>query len=71
MQILSHLGHCIDYKIICEIETAEAEKALQFYETNDVLCGLDPLNENSVVLSIFWTDNFNQNPQESDWSWGN
>ena len=60
MQILSHLGHSIDYNIVCQIETAEAEKALQFYEKDDILCGLEPANETSMVLTYFWADNFDQ-----------
>ena len=28
IKVFSHLGHCIDYNLACEIETAEAEIAL-------------------------------------------
>ena len=61
IQILSHLGHPIDYNIVCQIETAEAEKALQFYEKDGILCSLEPANETSMVLTYFWADKFNQN----------
>ena len=27
IKILSHLGHSIDYSLVCEVETAEAEAA--------------------------------------------
>ena len=30
IKILSHLGHCIDYNLVCEVETAQAEAALKF-----------------------------------------
>ena len=32
IRILSHLGHCIDYKTVCQSETAEAEIAHQLYQ---------------------------------------
>ena len=32
VRILSHLGHCIDYKTVCQSETAEAGIARQFYQ---------------------------------------
>ena len=27
IRILSHLGHCIDYNLVCETETSQAEEA--------------------------------------------
>ena len=27
VQVKNHLGHCIDYNLVCEIETAQAEAA--------------------------------------------
>ena len=32
IKILSHLGHCIDYNFVCEIETAQAESAVKQLE---------------------------------------
>ena len=32
IKILSHLGHCIDYNLVCEVETAQAEAALKSLE---------------------------------------
>ncbi len=34
IKVLSHLGHCTNYDLVCEIETAEAEVAQHFYEGN-------------------------------------
>ena len=34
IRVLSHLGHCIDYDLVCDIETAEAEIAQKMYEND-------------------------------------
>ena len=36
IKVLSHLGHCIDYNLVCEIETAEAEIALQWLVEHEI-----------------------------------
>ena len=59
IRILSHLGHCIDYKTICQSETAEAEIARQLYQEG-ASPSLRPVSEDDVVLTHFWTDNFNK-----------
>ena len=57
IQMLSRLGHSVDYNTVCEIETAQAEIALQNAEVNPL--NLKPGTENSTVLTVFWADNFN------------
>ena len=47
----------MDYNTVCEIETAQAEIALQNAEVNPLK--LKPATENSTVLTVFWADNFN------------
>ena len=54
--ILSHLGHSIDYNVVCEIETAEAELAMRNLSLNK-----EPLEE--TFLTFWWADNFNQNTE--------
>ena len=55
IRILSHLGHCIDYNLICEIETSQAEEAIKHLENME-------LTETSIdtPITYWWTDNFNQ-----------
>ena len=57
IQIFNRLGHCIDYNKVCEIETAEAEVA-QAVAANECTIPIRPLNAEDVVLTHFWTDNF-------------
>ena len=57
IQMLSRLGHSVDYDTICEIETAQAEIPLQNAEVNPLK--LKPATEKSTVLTVFWEDNFN------------
>ena len=59
VRIVSNLGHCIDYKSVCQIETAEAEVASMLYEEG-TSPGLKPLTEDDKVLTYFWADNFNK-----------
>ena len=59
IRILSHLGHCLDYKTVCQSETAETEVARQLY--HEGACpGLRAISEDDVVLTHFWADNFNK-----------
>eukprot|EP00112_Aurelia_sp_Birch-Aquarium-sp1_P005854 Seg1662.1 transcript_id=Seg1662.1/GoldUCD/mRNA.D3Y31 product="hypothetical protein" protein_id=Seg1662.1/GoldUCD/D3Y31 len=56
IKILSHLGHSIDYNVVCEIETAEAELAMMRLSLNDI--PQNPARE--TCLKFWWADNFNQ-----------
>ena len=56
IKILSHLGHSIDYNLLCEVETAEAEAAQKWMSESQSL----QQNQESV-LTYWWFDNFNQN----------
>ena len=55
IRILSHLGHCIDYNLVCEIETSQAEEAIKHLENME-------LTETSIdtPITYWWADNFNQ-----------
>ena len=55
--ILSHLGHCIDYNLVCEVETAEAEIAEQLYKRTT---GAHLQPSDTPTLAYWWADNFNQ-----------
>ena len=58
IQILANLGHSLNYKSVCQIETAEAEIALQLYEEG-TSPGLRPLTDD-LAFTYFWADNFNK-----------
>ena len=53
---MSGLGHSIDYNLVCEVETAEAEAAQKWMSESQSL----QQNQESV-LTYWWFDNFNQN----------
>ena len=55
--ILSHLGHCIDYNLVCEVGTAEAEVAEELYKKTT---GAHLQPSNTPTLAYWWADNFNQ-----------
>ena len=57
VQMLSRLGHSVDCNTVCEIETGLAETVLQNAETNPLK--LKPTEENAIVPTVFWADNFN------------
>ena len=59
IRILSHLDHCIDYKTVCQSETAETEIARQLYQEG-AYPGSRPISEDDVVLTHFWVDSFNK-----------
>ena len=59
VRIVSNLGHCIDYKSVCQIQTAEAEVASMLCEEG-TSPGLKPQTEDDKVLTYFWADNFNK-----------
>ena len=52
IKILSHLDHCIDYNLVCEIETAQAEEALKCLEETQN----DSYENEKQVLTYWWTD---------------
>ena len=56
---MSHLGHCVDHKTVCQSETAEAEIACQLYQEG-ASTGLRPVSEDDVVLTHFWADSSNK-----------
>ena len=59
IKVLSHLGHSINYDLVCEIEAAEAEVAQNFYENNlERLSG--EMEGETQALTYWWADNFNQ-----------
>ena len=60
IKMLSNLGHCINYDLVCEVETAKAKLALKCIKDGHGIQSLQPLNENASVLTFWWADNFNQ-----------
>ena len=59
IQILANLGHSLNYKSVCQIETAEAEIARQLYDEG-TSPGLRPLTADDSVFTYFWADDFNK-----------
>ena len=57
--ILSHFGHCVDYKSVCETETAQAEIAQLLYNEG-ISPGLQAEPDDEYVFTYFWADNFNK-----------
>ena len=55
IRILSHLGHCIDYNLVCEIETTQAEEAIKQLESME-----RSTSATDTELTYWWADNFNQ-----------
>ena len=53
IKVLSHLGHCIDYNLVCEIETAESEIALQWI-AEDEISSLQQDHEDGDVRHIIF-----------------
>ena len=54
IKILSHLGHSIDYNLVCKVETAEAAQKWMSESQS-----LQQIQES--VFTYWWFDNFNQN----------
>jgi hypothetical protein len=52
IQLLSRLGHSIDYNMVCEIETAHAQANQKVSETYGTL-PLSPATEEHAVLTFF------------------
>ena len=57
IQICNRLGHCINYDLAMDIETAQAQKAQLLAETSGSL-PLKPITSSDVVLTYYWVDNF-------------
>ena len=53
VDIASRLGHCINYKTTCEIETAQAAKAQALSDRSSAL-PLVPIEQSLFVLTVFW-----------------
>ena len=60
VQIINRLGHCLEYNVTCEIETAHAEASQQQYADSGVL-PVRPISANHAVNTFFWADNFDVN----------
>ena len=52
IQVMHHLGHCIDYNLVCEIETAQAEAAQQIANSSGAL-PIKPVSSNQSVPTYF------------------
>ena len=57
VEINQRLGHGIDYKFVCKIETALAEAAQVLANENGAL-PIKPSSDNEAVLTFFCADNF-------------
>ena len=57
VEINQRLGHSINYKFVCEIETALAEAAQVLANENGAL-PVKFSSDNETVLTFFWADNF-------------
>ena len=49
IRILSHLGHCIDYNLVCEIETTKAEEAIKHFENMEIY-----MPSTDIELTYWW-----------------
>ena len=56
IDILHTLGHCISYNTVCEIETAQAECALEGSKSSNILA-LKTILPHQTVFTHFWVDN--------------
>ena len=53
INVLSNLGHCIDYNLVCEIETAEAEIALQWLAEHEI-SSLNKITKTMMLNILFF-----------------
>ena len=60
VQVMDHLGHCMDYNLVCEIETAQAEAAECIAKSSGAL-PIKPISPSDCVLTYVWVDNFHMN----------
>lgn len=62
IRILTHLGHCIGYSLVCEIETSQAEEPmanLNDNNNNDDDSSEESNKEKNKVVTYWWADNYN------------
>ena len=59
IKVLAHLGHCISYDFVCEIETGEAEVAQHFYDNELKMPSAEKKGEEQALM-YWWADSFNQ-----------
>ena len=52
IQIINRLGHCMDYNMVCETETAHAHANQQLSKVSGSV-PLTPLTENHAVMTFF------------------
>ena len=52
IRILSHLGHCIYYNLVNEIETTQAEEAIKHLENMEMY-----MPSTDTELTYWWADN--------------
>ena len=57
VEVLNHPGHSISYTDVCDIETAQAQKA-QVLATNSKSLPVKPATPEDTILTFFWVDNF-------------
>ena len=57
IDVLSHLGHCVDYDKTCQIETAQAKKN-QKRANDETILPFKPRDEACIVPTFFRVDNF-------------
>ena len=57
IDIIHKLGHCICYNTTCEIETAQAECAIEASKEVNLL-PLKPVSNEETVFTHYWVDNF-------------
>ena len=55
IRTLSHLGLCIDYNLVYEIETTQAEEAIKHLENMKIYT-----RSTNTELTYWWADSFNQ-----------
>ena len=63
VEVLNHLGHSISYTNVCDIETAQAQKA-QVLATNSKSLPVKPATPEDTILTFFWVDNFDMNVEK-------
>ena len=62
VEVLNHLGHSVSYTSVCDIETAQAQKA-QLLAIESQSLPLKPATSNDTILTYFWVDNFDLNTE--------
>ena len=59
VNILFRLGNICRYDQVCEVETGLVEFS-QYFQAEGQLLPLQPVSQDSTVLTVFWMDNFDQ-----------